>query len=88
MAPIDTSAAARATAAPDAAAAALRLPDADRKRLATLTARAARAGITLHAIDDDAGALLLVASRWALTCKLHSLDEAEAWLNRVAGRAA
>jgi predicted ATPase len=69
MAPIDTSAAARATAAPDAAA-------------------AARAGITLHAIDDDAGALLLVASRWALTCKLHSLDEAEAWLNRVAGRAA
>jgi len=53
------------------------------KRLATLRARAALAGVTLYAIDDDRGKPVFIVSRWELTRQLDSLDAVEAWLNLV-----
>lgn len=51
------------------------------KRLATLTARAALAGVTLTTTDDDSGQRVYIVSRWALTRALPSLDAMEQWLN-------
>ena len=53
------------------------------KRLSTARARAAIRGIALHAIDDDRGAELFVASLHALTRQFSGLDEVEAWLDTV-----
>lgn len=59
----------------------------DLKRLCTLNAQAALAGVTLHKLDGDFGVPIYVASRWAMTKQLESLDEVEAWLARVTGKA-
>lgn len=58
----------------------------DEKRLATLRARAALAGITLHVMEGDAGRPQYIVSRWALTKALDSLEDLQAWLDRVGGR--
>lgn len=57
----------------------------DQKRLATLRARAALAGVVLHDIEGDFGKTIYIVSRWALTRELDSLDAAEAWLKKVTG---
>lgn len=56
----------------------------DQKRLATVTARCALAGITLHRIEDDRGRETFIVTRWALTRELQTLDDVEQWLERVA----
>lgn len=57
----------------------------DRKTLATLRARAALAGVTLYAIENDHGKTVYIVSKWALTRQLDSLDAAENWLDLVTG---
>ena len=57
------------------------------KRLATLRARAALAGVTLHAIESDYGKTVYIVSRWAMTRELADLDLLESWLQRVGGAA-
>ena len=57
------------------------------KRLATLRARAALAGVTLHAIENDHGNTVYIVSRWAMTRELADLDLLESWLQRVGGAA-
>jgi len=57
----------------------------EQKRLATLTARAAMAGVTLYPIENDHGKTVYVASKWALCCELHDLNAVESWLNVVTG---
>ena len=57
----------------------------DDKRLATLTAACALAGVTLTPSTDDHGRRTYVVSRWALTRELPDLDAVEAWLGRVTG---
>ena len=57
------------------------------KRLATLRARAALAGVTLHAIDNDYGKIIYIVSKWAMTRELPDLDSLESWLRRVGGAA-
>lgn len=56
-----------------------------RKRFATLQARAALAGITLHQLEGDFGATIYIATRWSLTKQMDDLDEVGAWLDRVTG---
>jgi hypothetical protein len=58
----------------------------DEKRLTTLVARAALAGITLHRIQGDFVPLIYIVSRWSLTREFHRLDDVEAWLNLVTGK--
>jgi hypothetical protein len=60
--------------------------DAPEKRLATAKARAAMAGVELHAIEDDGGRPLFVCVKWALTASFTSLIEVEAWLSKVEGK--
>ncbi len=55
------------------------------KRLATFRARAALAGVTLHALDNDYGKTVYIVSRWAMTRELADLDAVENWLDRVTG---
>ncbi|MDZ4145691.1 MAG: hypothetical protein U1D29_14345 [Burkholderiales bacterium] len=58
----------------------------EKKRLATLRARAAMAGVQLHVYDDeDTGQTVYLVSRWALTRDLASLDAVETWLTQVTG---
>jgi hypothetical protein len=60
------------------------------KRLANAIVAAAFAGITVHKLEDDRGALELVASRSALTRCFRGPDciaQLESWLGRVAGPA-
>jgi hypothetical protein len=57
----------------------------DQKRLATLRARAALAGVTLYQSTTDTGQPCYIVSRWALTRQLESLDAAEHWLDQVTG---
>ena len=57
----------------------------DCKRFATLRARAALAGVALYQSTNDGGKTAYIASRWALTKELASLDAAEIWLNVVTG---
>ena len=57
----------------------------DDKRLATLTAACALAGVALIPSTDDHGRRTYVVSRWALTRELPDLDAVEAWLGRVTG---
>jgi len=56
-----------------------------RKRFETARARAALRGIALHAMDDDRGCPLYVASIHALTRQFADLAEVEAWLTAVDG---
>lgn len=58
------------------------------KRFATLRARAAIAGVTLYAIENDHGAPRYIVSRWNLTRELSSLDAVERWLDLTTGRRA
>ena len=55
------------------------------KELATLNARAARAGVTLHVIEDGHGRAVYIVSRWAMTRELGSIDELTMWLDLVTG---
>ena len=55
------------------------------KELSTLNARAARAGVTLHVIEDDHGKTAYIVSRWAMTRELRSVDELKMWLDFVTG---
>jgi hypothetical protein len=56
------------------------LPQAERKRFATARARAALRGIALHALEDDRGAPLYIASWNALTRQFADLAGVEQWL--------
>lgn len=55
------------------------------KRLATLRARAAMAGITLCALENDSRETVYIVSRWALTRELPDLEAVSAWLEQVTG---
>lgn len=56
------------------------------KRLATARARAALRGVIVHAMPDDAGRPEYVVTQGPWTVALKSLDELEAWLDRIEGR--
>jgi hypothetical protein len=60
---------------------------AEEKRLSTLMARAALAGIVVHGLENDHGQPVYIVSHWALTRELDSLDELQEWLERVTGDA-
>lgn len=60
----------------------------DAKRLSTAAARCALNGIIMRRIEADAGGHEFVCSKWSLTRRFASLDELEAWLERVDGRTA
>ena len=57
----------------------------DTKRFATLQARAALAGISLHRIERDFSPMVYIATKWALTRELRGLDAVEQWFDRVMG---
>ena len=57
----------------------------DAKRLASLRARAAIAGIVLHAIENDHGKTVYIFTKWATTREIDSLSVAEMWLDMVTG---
>jgi len=57
----------------------------DPKTIATLKARAALVGVVLHAIEDDRGAPLFVASKWAMTRQMTSIAEVESFLRGIGG---
>lgn len=59
------------------------MTEADAKRLATLKARAALAGVMVLDSKDETGRPEWVATRWALTKAFSSLDELAAWLDRI-----
>jgi hypothetical protein len=58
----------------------------DHKRFAAAQAIAALNGMTLHCIDGDFVHPIYIASRWAMTKQLETLDEVDAWLLRVTGK--
>ena len=60
----------------------------DQKRLATLTARAALAGIAMHHIEGDFVPDIFLVTKWALTREFTDLDAVERWLDMVTGRKA
>ena len=53
------------------------------KQSATLAARAALVGVTLHTLKDECGRREWIASRWALTRSFRSLEELSAWLDMI-----
>jgi len=55
------------------------------KEFATLGARAALAGITLHSLDNDYEKTVCIASPWAMTRELADIGAIEIWLDRVTG---
>lgn len=55
----------------------------DRKRLSTLSARAALAGIAVHVLDTDTGTVEFIATRWSLTKAFDSLDALAFWLDTL-----
>ena len=57
------------------------------KRFATAQALAALHGVTLHQLEGDDGRPVFIATRWAMTKQLDSLDAVDAWLARVTGEA-
>ena len=57
-----------------------------RKAFATLQARAALAGVSLVRMQDDRGAEVFIASKWALTKELATLAEVEQLLVRIGGQ--
>lgn len=58
----------------------------DSKRLATIRARLALQGCELYISTDDSGKPLYVATKWALTKCMPSIDELAAWTAMVDGR--
>lgn len=58
----------------------------DVKRLSTLIARAALAGVTVHRIESDFGGVEFIATKWALTKSFSSLDALESWVDKVVGQ--
>jgi len=56
----------------------------DPKAFATTQARAALAGITLSALQNDSGRTVFIASRWALTREFADLKALSAWLGEFA----
>ena len=60
-------------------------PESAGKWFATLQARCALAGISLHELDNDHGDTVYIVSRWALTRELSNLDAVASWLDRVQG---
>jgi hypothetical protein len=58
-------------------------PALDRKRLATLTARGALAGLFLCCIDSDVVPALYIVSHRALTREFPNTDDVERWLDLV-----
>lgn len=64
------------------------LPQAEQKRVATLAARAALLGVTLHHIEGDFIPHLFVVSRWSLTRDFTNLADLEAWIDLVSGTSA
>lgn len=58
---------------------------ADPKRLANAAARAALAGATLHALQNDDGSPLYVVTWRALTRSFDDLAAVEGWLTRFEG---
>ena len=58
----------------------------DQKRLATLTARAALLGVTLHHTEGDFVPNIFLLTKWALTREFTDLGAVEAWLDLVAGK--
>ena len=60
----------------------------DTKRLATLMARAALLGVTLHHTEGDFVPHIFLETKWALTREFTDLDAVERWLDMVAGRRA
>ncbi|WP_342620836.1 hypothetical protein [Rhodoferax sp. GW822-FHT02A01] len=56
------------------------------KEFATLQAIAALHGVTLHRLEGDYGTPVYVATRWAMTKQLDTLEEVEDWLQRVTGK--
>lgn len=61
------------------------LTQSEQKRLTTLTARAALAGVTLHHAEGDFVPHLFIVSRWALTREFTDLDAVDRWLDLVTG---
>lgn len=58
------------------------------KAFATVQARAALAGVSLHRLEDDRGREIFVVSRGAMTRELPSLDAVSAWLDALIGKTA
>ena len=58
------------------------------KRIATLTAELALRGFVLVRSTDDRDGPLYIVNKWAVTRRLHSLPELEAFVHDVCGRAA
>jgi len=58
----------------------------DPKRLATLKARCALAGVALIESTDDRDRPVFVVSRWAMCRQLDSLEAVERWLVMVTGK--
>lgn len=54
------------------------------KRLATVTARCALAGITLHHFHGGTKDEVFLVARWSMTREFRSLDDVECWLKTVA----
>lgn len=61
------------------------MTEAETKTLATLTARCALVGATLHQVPAEAGHREFIVSRWHLTKSFATLDEVDAWLARLEG---
>lgn len=55
------------------------------KDFATLRARCALAGVSLHQLENDHGEVVYIVSRWALTREMKDLDSVAVWLKRVIG---
>jgi hypothetical protein len=56
------------------------------KRFATLKARAALIGSTLHCIEGDDGKPAFIVTRWALTKALADLDAVDQFLSEMGAR--
>jgi hypothetical protein len=56
------------------------------KMLSTARARAALRGVVVHCMPDDTGSPEYVVTQGPWTVALKSLDELEAWLDRIEGR--
>jgi hypothetical protein len=55
----------------------------DPKVTSGLVARACLIGVVLHVLEDDAGQPLFVASKWAMTKQMHSVDEVLTFLRKA-----
>lgn len=58
------------------------------KKVATLKARCALAGVVLIESTDDRDRPVYIVSRWAMCKQLDSLGAVEQWLERVTGKRA